>query len=425
MLRYQVPVLDLLLKKNEKFYVVTNAHVIETASDEEGSIYVYSISRDQYEVVLVGGDSFYDIAVLEFATIPGDEISTVEFRKSDVRIGEKVFAIGNPLGEYPYTVTDGIISAKNRVRGGMTGKFGFLQSTATLIWGNSGGPLIDEQGKVVGVNSQIAFADTPDGSQILQSQINFALEASISERLVNDIIETNGRVRRAFLGIELSQKYGWDYTSNYDYKQTTIDELPIISGVIPGSPAFSVMGDKIGHEVTKINGVEIRNLEEALGELEKIKPGSSVYLTTRMDGYSSDVNLKALELKTTELEHIAKYVLDQNKEILVNYDHPQVSFTMRESNFYLHEGDEIKKYEMSRGASSKYYILAAGIAGDEGQSMWIIYDLKDMGAALRLSGMAGLIDFYVLSEGDSVDDIELLRQYLSGDENITKSALWY
>ncbi|MEZ5196630.1 MAG: trypsin-like peptidase domain-containing protein [Bacteroidales bacterium] len=414
-----------VIEKNGKFYVVTNAHVIESASDEEGSIYVYSISREKYEMILIGGDSFYDIAVLEFVTNPGEEISTVSFRKTDVRIGEKVYAIGNPLGEYPYTVTDGIISAKNRVRGGMTGKFGFLQSTATLIWGNSGGPLIDEMGTVVGVNSQIAFADSPDGSQILQSQINFALEASLSERLVNDIIENDGRVKRAFLGIELSQKYGWDYTTNYDYIQVNIDEMPIISGVIPGSPAFSVLGTKIGHEVVKINGVEIRNLEEALGELEKIKPGSSVYITTRMDGYSTDINLKASELKTTELEHIAKYVLDQNKDILVNYDHPQVSFTMRASNFYQHDGDEIKKFEMSRGASSKYYILAAGIVSDQGQSMWIINDLKDMGAALRLSGMSGLIDFYVLGEGYSVDDIELLRQYLSGDESVTKSALWY
>ncbi|MCD4683584.1 MAG: S1C family serine protease, partial [Bacteroidales bacterium] len=227
-----------IIEKNGKLYVVTNAHVVENASADPGSIYVYTVNRSQYEVKVVGGDSFYDIAVLEFVDKPGGEISTIKFRSTEARIGEKVYAIGNPLGEYPYTVTDGIISAKNRVRGGMTGKFGFLQTTATLIWGNSGGPLVDEHGKVVGVNSQIAFADTPDGGQILQSQINFALEAELSERLIDDILAYDGRVRRAYLGIELSQKYEYSY-DGYDYSLISEDELPVISGIIPGSPAYA------------------------------------------------------------------------------------------------------------------------------------------------------------------------------------------
>ena len=200
-----------IINKNGKLYVITNAHVVEDASDEEGSIFIYSINRDKYEVKLVGGDSFYDIAVLEFIDNPGNEISSIQFRDNEIRIGEKVYAIGNPLGEYPYTVTDGIISAKNRTRDGMTGKFGFLQTTATLIWGNSGGPLIDENGDVAGINSQIAFAKSPGGEQLIQSQINFALEAGISKRIVEDIITNNGRVKRAFIGVEISQRYEYKY----------------------------------------------------------------------------------------------------------------------------------------------------------------------------------------------------------------------
>jgi S1-C subfamily serine protease len=143
--------------KNGTKYVITNAHVIENALDEEGSIYVYSINRTKYEVKVLGGDSFYDIAVLEFVDTPGPEITTVKFKTEEPRLGEPVYAIGNPLGEYPYSVTDGIISAKNRVRGCYTGKFGFLQTTATVIWGNSSGPLVDAKGDVAGINSQISL----------------------------------------------------------------------------------------------------------------------------------------------------------------------------------------------------------------------------------------------------------------------------
>ncbi len=416
-----------IIEKNGKLYVITNAHVVEEASDEPGSVYVYSINRSKYEVRVVGGDSFYDLAVLEFVDTPGNEINTISFRDTDVRIGEKVFAIGNPLGEYPYTVTDGIISAKNRVRESMTGKFGFFQTTATIIWGNSGGPLVDEQGRVVGVNSQIAFADTPDGGQILQSQINFALEAKISNRLVEDILQYDGRVRRAFLGIELSQKYEYLDFGFEDYFISELDERPVLSGILPGSPAYSALHEYTGFHMKTINGTEVRNVEEALGELEKITPGATVNMVLLGDGSEVEVSVNTTELKTQQLENIAKFVLDQNTEIVVDYNHPQVTFTMRESNFYTHdENNEIQRYEMSRGGNNAaFFILAAGIKTENTQDMWLVEDLKDMGAALRLTGLSGVVDFYTYQGGNSPDDIELLRQYLSGDENITKSTIWY
>ena len=174
-----------IIEKNGKLYVITNAHVVEEASDEPGSVYVYSINRSKYEVRVVGGDSFYDLAVLEFVDTPGNEINTISFRDTDVRIGEKVFAIGNPLGEYPYTVTDGIISAKNRVRESMTGKFGFFQTTATIIWGNSGGPLLDAHGRVVGVvASKLAAARVFEWTGDLPQNINYAVKSAYLRTLL-------------------------------------------------------------------------------------------------------------------------------------------------------------------------------------------------------------------------------------------------
>jgi S1-C subfamily serine protease len=136
------------------------------------------------------------------------------------------------LGSYPYSVTDGIISAKNLPKGGLTGKFVFLQHTATIIWGNSGGPLINEKFEVVGVNSQIAFATAPDGSQILQQHINFSLEPKLTERLINEVIANNGRVKRAHMGLEVAQAYRVEGES-----YTLQDEAAKIYGVIPRSNA--------------------------------------------------------------------------------------------------------------------------------------------------------------------------------------------
>lgn len=106
-----------LIRKNNKTYVVTNAHVIENASASPGSLFIYTIDQQRHEAKVVGGDNLYDLAVLEFVQPPATRFAALTFRKTEARIGERVYAIGNPLGEYPYTVTDGIISAKNRARG--------------------------------------------------------------------------------------------------------------------------------------------------------------------------------------------------------------------------------------------------------------------------------------------------------------------
>ncbi len=416
-----------IIERNGKKYVITNAHVVETASDEPGSIFVFTVNRNKYEARVVGGDSFYDLAVLEFVDPPGNEIATMRFTNKEPKIGERVYAIGNPLGEYPYSVSDGIISAKNRVRGGFTGKFGFLQTTATLIWGNSGGPLINEKGEVVGVNSQIAFANLPDGSQILQSQINFALEADISKKLIKDILETSGRVKRAYLGVEISQSYSYEKVGYDSYSYFEIDELPKLSAILKGSPAYSALSGKIGEYISTINGKEINNLEEALGELEKVQPGQKVSFTFT-DGYrTSTTSVTTSELTNKKLMDLARYVLDKNPDITVDYNHPQVSFTMGNNDMYHYEQQQKRYRQNHRSGYSpqKYFILAAGIHVEGNPNMWVVEDFENLGAALRLSGMAGSIDYYVLPAGGSEDDVQVARQYLSGKEDILQSTLWY
>lgn len=422
-----------VIDKNGKKYVVTNAHVIEDASETAGSIFVYSINRTKYEAKILGGDSFYDIAVLEFVTTPGAEIKPILFSAKEPRIGEQVYAVGNPLGEYPYTVSEGIISAKNRVRGGLTGKFGFLQTTATVIWGNSGGPLVNTKGQVVGINSQIAFAKMGDES-IWQPQINFALEGILSSRLVNDIINNGGRVKRAYLGVEITQEYAYNEfstksTNGWDQQ----DSLPVIHGVIPGSPAEALLKDKIGYQLVKIGTTDVRNIEEVLGEFESLKPGDKVKLTLQKDGVTTIVEIPTVELTAVQNEAIANYTFEKNTpyKITVLEGVPFITFSQEEP--YVEAGERMKgggvKGEKTRGyeiTTGTWEIAAAGYEEDSYSSIWRVKSLADLGVALRLTASLGAIDLYLVRKGGNIDDMQSKRISLSGDSEYEwLKNVWY
>jgi S1-C subfamily serine protease len=414
-----------VIRRNNKKYVVTNAHVVQSASSEAGSLYIYSISRKKYEVRVVGGDSFYDFALLEFVDNPGDEIGTMDYRKKDARIGETVFAIGNPMGDFPYSVSDGIISAKNRVRGGMTGKFGFLQTTATVIWGNSGGPLIDQNGEVLGINSQIAIETAPDGSMLWLSQINFALESSISQKLTEDILANDGRVIRAYLGLEIVQNFQIHQTQNGSYL-SNLDEHPIISEVLPRSPAYAAMKDKLGAYLLAVNNTRVNNIQDILGEFEKIGPNQTVELLIKHKNREQSVSIRTALLETNRLEAMAEFIIEKDEEIAMNQEASgtvSINYTPKQAYSF----DE-KKYNYSKkqaSSSNKYHILAAGLVGQDSQDIWKIENTADLSAAMRLSSLSGVFDFYVIPEGGNENDVQLYRRNLSNYDDQIKKTLWY
>ena len=396
-----------VIKREGKFYVVTNAHVVESASDDPGSIYVYSYTRKKYEMKLVGGDSFYDVAVLEFVDQPGAELDYMDFSQEMPEIAEKVFAIGNPLGEYPYTVTDGIVSAMNRVRGGTTGKFGYIQSTATVIWGNSGGPLINEAGEVVGINSQIGFAQGPDGNTYLQQQLNFSLEPLLSNRIVNEILE-KGKVSRSYFGLELAQEYyiEFDYYSYSSYIGDSKDKLPVVSGVIPGSPADGKANAYIGKAVTKINGEKVNNLEEALGEMENIKPGAALTLTFT-DGKT--VSLNGKELSEDGLESIAKFALEQHEGTELDDNSAQVQINV------------VNEW----GEETNYYVLGGGTIEDYYEDVWRVTSKADLGALLKIYGLSGAVDYWVTFDPYDEEGTQKITHHYSKNGSLLKTVLWY
>ena len=417
-------------------YVITNAHVVESATDAAGSIGVFSVSQKKYDVRLVGGDALYDVAVLAFVTPPGPELSSLTLRTQPARVGERVYAIGNPQGEYPYTVTDGIVSAKNRMRGGLTGKFGFLQTTATVIWGNSGGPLVDERGQVLGINSQIAFGNAPDGSQIWLSQINFALESPIVQRLLTDVLTNDGLVRRAYLGLEVSQQTRQPSREEHTRPQTT---APVLSALLPDSPAKAELVSRVGQRIVAINGDEVRSVEEVLGALEAVRPGTAATLTFRPDGGTDEVvTVKTGTLTPVQLESIARFVLATAR--LAFTDLPggglAVQMTTDNNTYEMSDGRKFKKipaqYLEKRGAPSPKSgptatgarVVAAGLHSERGSKLWRINKLSYLGAVCRLMGLAGVIDLAVADPADA-ENVRFARKLLSGEEGTLKACLWY
>jgi len=410
-----------VIKVGGKMYVCTNAHVVELAKEESGAIYVFSINRTKYEVKIKGGDSFYDYAVLEFVTPPGPEITALAYTTTEPRVGQRVYAIGNPLAEYPYTVSDGIVSAKNRVRDGVTGKYGFIQSTATIIWGNSGGPLVNEAGEVIGMNSQIAFGPEDKGS-LWQPQINFALEAKICSRLTNDILTNNGRIRRAFLGIEVSQNY--DSQLDYYTMKNVLakrDPLPVISNVFLNSPADRTLNSKIGYTLYKVNGEEVRNMEEVLGEFENIKPNSSVSLTIGKEGRTETVVLTSSTLAPDQMATLAKSMIESDPSYKITSTSGEVDISFKQAYSSAYE----QRYNNRWQGNNQYRVVGVGLVSDKGNDVWRVNSLADLGVGIRFYGLAGFYDLVTVDKFNPQSKPQSTRIYVSGDQNVLKQTLWY
>lgn len=293
-----------------------------------------------------------------------------------------------------------------------------------MIWGNSGGPLVNDQGEVVGINSQIEFTHGPGGEMLLQQQLNFSLDPVIAKRVVEEII-TQKKVKRAYLGIEISQGYNIQQGKAGVFIGGKIDELPVISDVLPG-PAFHALSSRKGYHLTHINNNEVRNLEEVLEEFEKVKPGSKVVLKIKKLNESLDITISPVELNPSHLEALGKYMLDKNKDMVVEEVSAQLQIRMPGNSSAL---TGYNKYQKEYIAPSKqfdsYYLVAAGITTSDARNLWRITTLADLGAVLRIYGIRGTIEYLLVSSSDKWKDTFKWRQRFSENENIFRSVVWY
>ena len=189
-------------------YILTNNHVIESAVTDNGTITVSLENGKNYPATIVGRDQAYDLAVLKI-NVTGALALTLG-NSDRVQVGDAVIAVGSPLG-LSGTVTSGIISAKNRpvTTGSGTGESSFinaLQTDAAVNPGNSGGPLVDSTGAVIGVNSAIASLGTSLGSQSGSIGLGFAIPINQAKKTADQLIKT-GTSTHPIMGISLDNRF--------------------------------------------------------------------------------------------------------------------------------------------------------------------------------------------------------------------------
>jgi len=253
-------------------YILTNYHVIDGAQ----GIKVDLNDSRTLDAKVVGSDKPSDLAVLK---VSATSLPVLPLGDSDrVRVGDVVLAIGNPLG-IGQTVTMGIISAKGRQTGLSNGSFeDFLQTDAPINQGNSGGALINTNGELVGINSQIL---SPSGGSI---GLGFAIPSTMARSVMDQLIKT-GNVRRGQLGI-IVQKVSTDIAASLSLKDA---KGVIISQVQPGSAAERA-GLKQGDIITALNGVAIDSTNTFRNQVAATPPGSEVKLTLLRDGREQQVS---------------------------------------------------------------------------------------------------------------------------------------
>ena len=227
---------------DEKGIVVTNNHVIQDAED----IIVRVNGNKEYKAKVIGADPLSDIAVLQLET--KEKFIPVKFGNSDqARIGDWVIAIGNPFG-LGGTVTSGIISARNRSIG-LSRYEDFIQTDASINSGNSGGPLFDMNGDVIGINTAILGRSGSIG-------IGFSIPSNSAKLVINQLIKF-GETKRGWLGVRIQ-----DVTKEI----AEVEKLDKPRGALVASVAKNSPSDKAGVEagdiILEFNGVAIKEMKE-------------------------------------------------------------------------------------------------------------------------------------------------------------------
>lgn len=304
-------------------YIVTNNHVV-AGTDK---VQVTFNDRNTEIATVVGTDPATDLAVLK---IDAKNLPYMELGNSDdIKLGQWVLAVGYPLN-LDATVTAGIVSAKSRSIGinqrqSNTAIESFIQTDAAVNPGNSGGPLVNTEGRLIGINSAIA---SPTGSY---AGYSYAIPSNIVEKVARDIME-HGKVQRAYLGVSLA-----------DLNDETAQQLGIakddfrnakgvyVNGVEPSSGAAQA-GLQKGDFITAINGKPVENVPSLQGMVARYHPGDKIALTYNRAGKEIT---KSVELKS----NFGNKIIDPSQQ----------SFKLNGATFRDLTKEEQTKYNVSGG----------------------------------------------------------------------------
>ncbi len=276
-------------KNNDSAFIVTNYHVIQGAD----SVEVVFADEEQVEAEIIGGDVYTDLAVLK---VDGEHVEKViEMGNSEnLKVGEPVLAIGNPLGlQFAGTVTQGIISGKDRLipqdfdqNGNVDWQAEVIQTDAPINPGNSGGALVNMDGQLIGINSMKYASPELEG-------LGFAIPIDIARPLIEDL-EEDGTITRSYMGVEI---FSLSDVAQYHWQNTL--KLPrdveggvIVDGIDRMSPA-----DQAGFQqydvIVKMGDTEVQNVLELRQYLfTETSPGDEVKVTFYRDGELQETTVK-------------------------------------------------------------------------------------------------------------------------------------
>ncbi|MHB0946871.1 MAG: DegQ family serine endoprotease [Sedimentisphaerales bacterium] len=275
-------------------FILTNNHVVENADKITVKL------SDERELVakVIGTDPETDVAVIK---VDANDLPFVELGDSDqLKVGQWVIAIGNPFG-LSHTVTAGIVSAKGRSKIGLTEYEDFIQTDAAINFGNSGGPLLNIDGKVIGINSAIF---SRSGGYM---GIGFAIPVNMAKYVYQQLV-ADGKVTRGYLGL-----YGEDITADMaKFFGIENQKGVVVNKLLPDGPAAKG-GIERGDVIIKKDGKAIEDWNIFRNEIARTAPGTKIELTVIREGKEKEI---AVELEPRESKAVTAQAAEkQSKQI--------------------------------------------------------------------------------------------------------------
>ena len=260
----------------EDGYVVTNYHVVSGASSVEVTLY----NGDTYDATVIGGDSDYDVAVLKINASGLQPVTLGE--SADVNVGDTVLAIGNPLGELTFSMSQGIVSSCDRAINVDGTPFNMIQVDCSINPGNSGGPLVNLYGEVVGIVS----ANYSTYSSTTVEGLGFAIPISDVRSIITDIMENGAVTDKAYMAIT---------AGTMNEQMAAQFNIDVTEGVFVYSVVEGGAGDKaglrLGDVITKMNDKTLTSRQDLSAAMKGYRAGDTVTLTVYRGGQYIEVEL--------------------------------------------------------------------------------------------------------------------------------------
>ena len=257
-------------------YIVTNYHVVGDADTVKVTLY----NGDSYDAQYIGGDEDYDIAVIK---IEATDLPNVTLGNSDsLNVGDHVLAIGNPLGELTFSMSEGIASSVNRAIDVDGTPFNMIQVTAAINPGNSGGPLFNEYGEVVGI---VSAKYSSYASQSVEG-LGFAIPINDAIKVAQELLENGYVTGRPYLGITYLA-----VTDAQTASQLGVNAYGVyVVEVVKGGPAEKA-GLQAGDRIVSVDGTEIASKDDLGTLMQKHAAGDTLSITIAREGQMQTVNV--------------------------------------------------------------------------------------------------------------------------------------